>query len=124
VKQDFSNRIININNSGLGCFLTLVIFSLLLGSVGLQWIVNGVVIFILLLIMTPILGFFIFRWWLQRNLIQDNCPVCDYPLTALKNSNCRCVNCGEVLQIDNNKFIRETPPGTVDVQVVDISDEE
>ena len=122
MKPNFSNRIINFNDSGLGCLLTLIAFSLLLGSVGLQWVVNGVVIFIILLTVAPIIGFWVFRWWIKRNLIQDNCPVCSYELTGFKNTDCRCPNCGEVLKVESGKFIRETPPGTIDVEVVDISD--
>jgi hypothetical protein len=122
VKPNFSNRIINVGDSGLGCFLTLVVLSLLLGSVGLQWVVNGVVIFILLLTVTPIIGFWLFRWWLKRNLVQDNCPVCNYELTGLNNTDCRCPNCGEVLNIEGGKFIRKTPPGTIEVEVVDVSE--
>ena len=121
MKQNFSNRIINISDSGFGCLLTLVVLSLLLGSAGLQWVVNGVLIFIALVTITPIIGFWIFRWWLKQNLVEDNCPVCNYTLTGFNNTDCRCPNCGELLQVQAGKFIRETPPGTIDVEVVDVS---
>ncbi len=122
MKQNFSNRIINIGDSGFGCLLTIVLLSLLLGSVGLQWIVNGVLIFIALLTITPIVGFWVFRWWLKKNLVEDDCPVCSYKLTGLNQTDLRCPNCGEVVKIEAGKFTRETPPGTIDVEVVDVSE--
>ena len=100
MKQNFSNRIVNISDSGFGCLLTLVVLSLLLGSIGLQWVVNGVLIFIALLTITPIIGFWVFRWWLKKNLVEDNCPVCSYELTGFKNADCRCPNCGEVIDVN------------------------
>lgn len=121
MKSNFQSKIINFNDSGLGCILTLVIVSLLLGSIGLQWIVNGFLILIALLIITSIIAVFVFRWWLKRNLIEDQCPVCDYTFTALNNNNCYCPNCGESLSILQGKFVRETQPGTIDVEAIEVS---
>ena len=120
MKNNFSNRVISFGDSGFGCLLTIVLVSLLLGSVGLQWVVNGVLIIIALLIITPIIALWGFRWWLKKNLIQDNCPVCDYGLTGLANNTVTCTNCGAELKVESGKFIRETPPGTIDVDVVDV----
>ena len=120
MKQNFSNRIISIGDSGFGCLLTIVLVSLVLGSVGLQWVVNSVLIVIALLIITPILALWGLRWWLQKNLVQDNCPVCNYTLTGFNNNNLRCANCGEELKVEAGKFIRETPPGTIEVDVVEV----
>ncbi|BAQ63485.1 hypothetical protein [Geminocystis sp. NIES-3709] len=121
MKQNFQSKIININDSGFGCLLTFVIVSLVLGSIGLQWVVNGFLIFIALLIITPIIGIWGFRWWLKRNLIEDECPVCNYSFTALNNTDCRCPNCGELLRVENHQFIREIPPGTIEVDAIEVS---
>jgi hypothetical protein len=121
VKPNFQSKIINISDSGLGCLLTLVIIGLLLGSIGLQWVVNGFLIFIALLIVTPIIGIWGFRWWLKRNLVEDECPVCNYTFTGFNNADCRCPNCGEVLKVEHGKFIRETPVGTIEVKAVEVS---
>ncbi|BAQ60023.1 hypothetical protein GM3708_429 [Geminocystis sp. NIES-3708] len=121
MKQNFQNKIININDSGLGCLLTLVIISLFLGAIGLQWIVNGFLIFFALLLITPIIGIWGFRWWLKRNLVADNCPVCNYSFTGFNNTDCRCPNCGEVLKVEQGKFIREIPDGTIEVKAVEVS---
>ena len=122
MKQNFSNRIVNIRNSRFGCLLTLVVVGLLLGSVGLKWVVNGVLIFFVLITVIPIVGFWILRWWLRKNLVQDSCPVCNYALTGLNNTELRCSNCGELLEVEAGQFLRQTPPGTIDVEVIDISD--
>ncbi|WP_330202484.1 hypothetical protein [Cyanobacterium sp. Dongsha4] len=120
MKPNFNNRIINVNDSGLGCLLTLVIVSLLLGAVGLQWVVNSFLILIAFLIISPVIAFWGFRWWLKRNLVEDSCPVCNYTFTGFNNTDCRCPNCGESLRVESGKFIRETPPGTIDVKAVDV----
>ena len=95
--------------------------SLLLGAVGLQWVVNSFLILIAFLIISPIIAFWGFRCWLKRNLVEDSCPVCDYTFTGFNNTDCRCPNCGELLKVDSGKFVRETPPGTIDVTAVDVS---
>ncbi|NJN72080.1 MAG: hypothetical protein HC799_04330 [Limnothrix sp. RL_2_0] len=121
MKDSFS-RNIQFNSSGLGCFLTFILIAGLLTSVGLGWLVNG---FIILLVMIPVaiaLGIFGFQWWLKRNIIEDACPVCSHQFTGLNNSIARCPSCGEVVQIVDKSFQRQTPAGTVDVAVVDAVD--
>ncbi|MBL1208649.1 hypothetical protein [Geminocystis sp. GBBB08] len=121
MKSNFQTKIINLNNSGLGCLLTFIIVSLLLGTIGLQWVVNGFLIFIALLLITPIIAIWGFRWWLKRILVEDNCPVCNYTFTGFNHTDCRCPNCGEVLKVEHGKFIREIPEGTIEVTAIDIS---
>lgn len=93
----------------------------LLGSVGLGWLVNSFIILIGLLLLAPVLAFVWFRWWLQRNLVQAQCPVCNYELTALNRTQIQCSNCGELLKVEQGKLNRLTPPGTIDVQAVEVS---
>lgn len=93
----------------------------LLGSVGLGWLVNSFIILIGLLLLAPVLAFVWFRWWLQRNLVQAQCPVCNYELTALNRTQVQCSNCGELLKVEQGKLNRLTPPGTIDVQAVEVS---
>lgn len=120
MRSNFNKKIININDSGLGCLLTLVVIALLFGAVGLQWLVNGVLIFIAFLIISPAILFWGFRWWLKTNLVEDSCPVCAYTFTGFNNTDCNCPNCGESLKVESGKFIRETPPGIIDVNVVEV----
>jgi len=92
----------------------------LLGSIGLGWLVKSFVILLGLLVLTPILAFVGFRWWLSRNLIQSDCPVCHYEFASLNHSEFNCPNCGEALRAENQKFNRLTPADTIDVSAVEV----
>ncbi|MGK7892794.1 MAG: hypothetical protein AB4372_03875 [Xenococcus sp. (in: cyanobacteria)] len=118
--NDRYNKVLQYNFSGLGCWLTIIAFAMLLSAVGLGWIVNGFLILFLLLLFTPVIAFFGLQFWLKRNFVQDSCPVCSYEFTGLKNSQFQCPNCGEPLEVAGGKFTRITPPGTIDVEAVDV----
>ena len=109
------------NYSGLGCLLNFLIIALLLGAVGLGWVVNGILILFALLFILPLIGWFGFNWWLKRNLVQDQCPVCTHQFAALNGTESRCPNCGEPLRVESGHFHRLTPPGTIDVEAVEVS---
>jgi hypothetical protein len=109
-----------LNDSGLGCFLTLILIGLLLSSIGLGWLVNSFLVLLVLLMVMPIAVFLGFRWWLQRKLVEDGCPVCSYEFTGFNGTECRCPNCGELLKVEGGKFLRLTPPGTIDVEAVEV----
>lgn len=93
----------------------------LLGSIGLGWLVKSFFILIGLLLLTPVLAFFVFRWWLQRNLVQSVCPVCSHEFMGLNGSEFNCPSCGEVLRAEQGVFARVTPPGTIDVSAVEVT---
>nr|WP_255699285.1 hypothetical protein [Tychonema sp. BBK16] len=93
----------------------------LLASLGLGWIVKSIFILVLFLLITPVIAVFAFQWWLKRNLVEGKCPVCQYELTALNQTQCQCSNCGEPLKVEQGQFIRLTPPGTIDVTAVEVS---
>jgi predicted RNA-binding Zn-ribbon protein involved in translation (DUF1610 family) len=101
-------------------WLTLLAIAWLLASLGLGWLVNSLVIILGLLFFLPVLEFFGFRWWLQKNLVTNNCPVCGYELTGVNNSQVQCANCGEQLLVKNLQFQRFTPEGTIDVTAVEV----
>jgi hypothetical protein len=109
------------NLSGLRFWLVLFAVIWLLGAIGLGWLVKSLFILLGLLIVTPIIGFFVFRWWLKRNLVMDQCPVCGYESAGINGTQMRCPNCSEPLRIEKGQFYRLTPPGTVDVEAVDVS---
>ncbi|MEM9504470.1 MAG: hypothetical protein AAGA01_11000 [Cyanobacteria bacterium P01_E01_bin.43] len=110
-----------INFSGLGCWLTVIAIAWLLGAVGLGWIVKSIFVLVGLLIVTPVLAFIGFRWWLSRNLIEGACPVCDTPLTGLNQAQMVCPSCRTPLQVSREGFARFTPEGTVEVNAVDVT---
>jgi hypothetical protein len=113
-------KILQYNTSGLGCWLTAIAIAFLLTSVGLGWVVNGFFILLGFLILAPLVGFWGFQWWLKRNLVQDQCPVCSYEFTGFKNAEFRCPSCGEPLKVEAGHFSRFTPPGTIDVTAVEV----
>lgn len=120
MNQKFPKQIL-INNSGVGCWLTLLLVGLLLGSVGLGWVVNGFLILLGLLFILPAIAVIVARWWIRRNLIVDACPVCQYEFTGFVGSQSQCPNCGTILEVRDRKFKRHTPPGTIDVDAIDVS---
>jgi hypothetical protein len=111
----------SIQLSGLRFWLTLLAIVWLLGSVGLGWLVKSFFILIAVIVITPVLAFLGFRWWLQRNLVIDRCPVCSYESAGINNTQFRCPNCSEPLKIEHKHFHRLTPPGTVDIDAIDVT---
>lgn len=109
------------NLSAVSRLLTVLIIVWLLGTLGLGWLVKSFAVIILLLLVTPVIAFFGFQWWLKRNLISDACPVCKTEFTALNQTQCRCPQCGEALSVENKQFKRYAPSGTIDVNAVDVS---
>ncbi len=115
-----SFKTFQLNLSHLRPWLTLLAVVWLLGTFGLGWLVNSLLIILGLLSLAPILVFFGFRWWLQRNLVAENCPVCGTEITSLNNTQLQCPNCGEKLLVQNRTLQRFTPEGTIDVTAVEV----
>jgi hypothetical protein len=111
-----------INFSGIGCWLTVIAIAWLLGAVGLGWLVKSIAVLFVLILAAPILAFIGFRWWLNRNLVEGTCPVCQTPLTGLNKTQTVCPNCRTPLQVNSKGFERFTPEGTVEVSAVDVTD--
>ncbi len=120
--MSFKTFQLNISHllSNLRPWLTLFIVVWLLGSLGLGWLVNSLLILVGLLFLAPIVLFFGFRWWMQRNLISDSCPVCGYGVTGFNNTQLQCSNCGEQLFIQERQIQRFTPEGTIDVNAIEV----
>lgn len=108
--------------SGFSFWLTVLLVFSLLSAAGLGWFVKSVIIFLALLPVLGVAAVFGLQWWVSRRLVRDRCPVCEFEFAAFKESeNLQCPNCGEALQIDDDRFQRSSPPGTIDVQAVDVS---
>lgn len=115
------NKLLQYNTSGLGCWLTIALVAIFLTSIGLGWAIKGFLVFLACLFIAPIIGFWGLQWWLKRKLIQAQCPVCDYEFTGFKNTEFSCPSCGETLEVAGDRFARMTPPGTIDVDAVEVS---
>lgn len=112
------NNLRAIQLRGMGIWLLTILALLGLGSILPDWLIQLFTVLVGLTFIAPVVGFLGLRWWLGRNLVQGSCPVCASPLSALQNSALQCPNCGEALQVKADQFVRPTPPGTVDVEVI------
>jgi hypothetical protein len=92
-----------------------------LSFLGLGWVVKSVLVLLAIFTVIPVVGVFVLRWWLQKNIVQGPCPVCQTNLAGMNGSELQCSQCGEPLQVRDNLFVRLTPPGTIDVQAVEVS---
>ncbi|MDY7004800.1 MAG: hypothetical protein SWX82_12810 [Cyanobacteriota bacterium] len=116
-----NSKVFKLTLASIGNWLIVLAVVWLLGSIGLGWLVNSVLILIGFILITPIIAFIGLRWWLNRNLIIDKCPVCSYEFTALNQTQFQCPSCGEPLKVEGGNFSRLTPPGTIDVSAVEIN---
>lgn len=116
-----SRKALQLNLAGVGVWLAPLLIVWLLGAIGLGWLVNSILILIGLILIAPPIAFIGLRWWLNRNLIEENCPVCGYELTGLNQTQFQCPSCGEPLKVENRHIERLTPPGTIDVKAVEVS---
>jgi hypothetical protein len=112
------NNIKSIQLRGLGLWLITLLLLFGLGSILPDWFIELSTVLLGLVIVAPVIGFFGLRWWLTRKIVTGSCPVCAAPLSAFQNTELQCQNCGEELTVKDRKFVRPTPPGTVDVEVI------
>lgn len=103
--------------AGLRFWLTTILVIWGLSALGLGWIVDSIFILLGLAIAAPVIAFIGFQWWIKSKIVTADCPVCSYTFTAAKDSQLQCPSCGEPLQVEKSKFVRLTPPGTIDVEV-------
>jgi hypothetical protein len=115
-----SPNLFQVNLPRFQSWLTILAVCLLLGSLGLGWLVKSALVVIGLAIITPIIGFIGFFWWLRRSIVEAECPVCSNPLQGVNGSEIQCTNCGEVLKVDRGQFVRDTPADTIDVIAVEV----
>ena len=112
------NNLRSIQIRGLGVWLITLLLLFGLGSILPDWFIELSTFLVGLILVAPVVGFLGLRWWLSRNLVQGSCPVCAAPLSAFQSNQVQCQSCGETLAVEDKSFVRPTPPGTVDVEVV------
>lgn len=105
---------------GLGCWLVVLGAAWLLGAIGLGGIVKSIFALVLFLVLTPVIVLIVARFWIKRNLIEGNCPVCEQSLTSLKSVKLTCPSCATQLITTEDGFERFAPDGVIDVQAVDV----
>lgn len=107
--------------STIRTWLVIIAAVWLLGAIGLGWLVKSFFALIGIILLAPVAIFVGVRWWIQRNLVQGQCPVCASPLAGLNKTQMRCSNCNEPIKVEHKHFSRLTPPGTIDVQAVEVA---
>lgn len=115
-----SFRSLQLNLAGIRFWLTILLVIWLLSSIGLGWLIKFSFVVLLFLLSVPVLAFFGLQWWLKRNLVMDHCPVCGFESAGVNNTQFRCPSCSEPLKVDHKHFHRLTPPGTVDVEAIEV----
>ena len=113
-------RQLQLNFSGMGCWLTLAIGFGLVTTVGVGWLLKSLLVLVILLISVPIVLIVGSQFWLRRNLVEGACPACSQPLTGFRPIPMSCPNCGVALQAKDGAFVRVAPEGTIDVNVVNV----
>lgn len=118
MNQNFNQ--LQVRFPGLGCWLFVLGAAWLLGAIGLSGIVKSIAVLVLFVMLAPVLAFLGLQFWLKRNLINGDCPVCEQTLAGLKNSNLVCPNCATELTATADGFERTATDGVIDIQAVDI----
>ncbi|MEL6136617.1 MAG: hypothetical protein AAFQ61_00260 [Cyanobacteria bacterium J06626_23] len=113
-------RSLQLNVPGLGCWVTILLGAWLLGAVGLGWLVKSALVLVGLMVLLPIVAIAGVRFWLRRNLVTGNCPVCGQGLNGLAPLQTPCPSCGTLLKATRQGFERVTPDGTVEVQAIEV----
>ena len=113
-------RQLQLNFSGVGCWLTLAIGFGLVATVGIGWILKSLLVLVVLLFLIPVLAVAGAQFWLRRNLVEGTCPACAQPLTGFKPIPLSCPSCGIALQADDGIFTRVAAEGTIDVDVINV----
>ncbi|MDJ0701656.1 MAG: hypothetical protein QNJ46_00100 [Leptolyngbyaceae cyanobacterium MO_188.B28] len=119
MNQNSPNQL-QFNFSGVGCWLTVIAGAWLLGAIGLGWLVKSFFVLVGLILIAPIVLFGVFRWWLQRTIVEGPCPACNFTLTGLKGTESVCPSCGTVVKAAQGQFQRVAAEGSIDVEAVDV----
>mgnify|MGYP000049654541 CR=1 FL=1 len=112
---------LSVGLSVIRSWLPFILIVLLLGPIGLGWLLKSLLVLVGLILVLPVVLFVGLRWWLGRNLIQGVCPSCGSPLTGLKSTQTTCPYCTQTVAVENSAFQRPTEPGTIDVQAIDVT---
>lgn len=105
---------------GLGCWLFAFIAIWVVGAIGITGILKSIFAVVLFLILAPVLLSVAAQFWLKRNLVTGNCPVCEQSLVCIKQSKTVCPNCATEVRATADGLERIAADGVIDVQAVDI----
>lgn len=112
-------RTYSLSFNGWGFWLGCLAVVLVLSRIGLGWLVALPLILLGILLLLPVIAVVAFRWWVRSRLATDTCPVCRFESQALEGTRFFCPSCGEPLYAADHHFYRQSPPGTVEVEVLE-----
>ncbi len=118
MNQNFNQ--LQVRFPSLGCWLFILVALWLIGAIGIGSILKVTFALILFIFLAPVLAFLALQFWIRRNLVNGNCPVCEQSLAGLKNSKMPCPNCGTELSVTSEGFERFAAEGIIDIQAVDV----
>jgi predicted RNA-binding Zn-ribbon protein involved in translation (DUF1610 family) len=101
-------------------WISILLLCLLLGSIGLGWVVKSALIIIGVVILIPIIAALSFGWWYYRNVGLDECPSCGEMVYGMNNREFTCPHCKDTLTMVNRTVQRVSPLGTIDVTAVEV----
>ncbi len=90
-------------------------------SIGGGFLLRGFFLILGLVILAPVVGFFGLQWWLRKNIVESECPVCHYEFTGFNHQSMVCPSCGESLEAVNHKFQRIAQDGVIDIDAVEVN---
>ena len=105
---------------GLGCWLFAFIAIWVVGAIGITGILKSIFAVVLFLILAPVLLSLAVQFWLKRNLVTGDCPVCEQSLVCIKQSKTVCPNCATEVTATAEGLERVAADGVIDVQAIDI----
>lgn len=109
----------SLSLTGWGFWLSALGSAFLMSWLGLGWLVTALLLLLFFLLSLPILAVLVFRWWARRWISTDQCPVCGFESQAIEGHRFHCPECGEPLFVADGFFYRQTPPGTIEVELLD-----
>lgn len=118
MNQNFNQ--LQVRFPSLGCWLFILVSLWLIGAIGIGSILKVTFALVLFIFLAPVLAFLALQFWIRRNLVNGECPVCAQSLTGLKSSKMPCPNCGTALLVTAEGFERFAAEGVIDIQAVDI----
>jgi len=118
MNQNFNQ--LQVRFPGLGCWVFVLISFWIVGAIGITGILKSIFALVLFLVLAPVLAFWGLQFWVKRNLVEGNCPVCDQPLTGLKNVETPCPSCGTAVIVTADGVERASADGIIDIQAVDV----
>eukprot|EP00274_Cyanoptyche_gloeocystis_P000352 CAMPEP_0196660580 /NCGR_PEP_ID=MMETSP1086-20130531/40465_1 /TAXON_ID=77921 /ORGANISM="Cyanoptyche gloeocystis , Strain SAG4.97" /LENGTH=185 /DNA_ID=CAMNT_0041995059 /DNA_START=320 /DNA_END=877 /DNA_ORIENTATION=- len=113
---DWTKQVQVFSRSTLGQALIALTVLWLIFSGRLAWLFDSILILIAIVTLPAVISFAAFRWWLSKQLVTAQCPVCGNTLSVLvKTPLVQCARCSSILRLnDELAFEVEGPSAAED----------